>query len=110
MQSGWISSSNSSISSKLRSATSSAFEANVPGVPRTAVFVSDIEASDVFVPKHRTAPLPLPDPVLDGALFRFRVVGSWSVGLAAAALGIARAAIDELLRLAEPRPISGGRR
>ena len=60
----------------------------------------DIEVSDVFVPKRRTAPLPPRHPVADGALFRFPVVGLWSVGLAASALGIARAAIDELLRLA----------
>ena len=60
----------------------------------------DIEVSDVFVPKHRTIPVPLPDPVPDGALFRFPIVGLWSVGLAAAALGIAQAAIDELLHLA----------
>ncbi len=59
----------------------------------------DIEVSDVFVPTYRTVPLPLPDPVSDGALFRFPVVGLWSVGMAAA-LGIAQAAIDELLRLA----------
>jgi indole-3-acetate monooxygenase len=60
----------------------------------------DIEVSDVFVPKHRTFPVPFPDPVSDGALFRFPIVGLFSVGMAASALGIARAAIDELLRLA----------
>lgn len=60
----------------------------------------DIEVLDVFVPSHRTIPLPLPDPRHDGALFRFPIVGLWSVGLAAAALGIAQAAIDELLHLA----------
>ena len=61
---------------------------------------NDIEVSDVFVPKHRTSPMPLLDPVADGALFRFPIVGLFSVGMAASALGIARAAIDELLRLA----------
>lgn len=60
----------------------------------------DVEVADVFVPEHRTVPLPLPDPVLGGPLFRFPVVGLWSIGLAAAALGIARTAIDELLALA----------
>ena len=63
----------------------------------------DIEVTDVFVPRHRTIALPLLDPVAEGALFRFPVVGLWSVGLAAAALGIAKAAIDELLRLAETK-------
>jgi alkylation response protein AidB-like acyl-CoA dehydrogenase len=60
----------------------------------------DVEVSEVFVPAYRTVPLPLPEPVQEGALFRFPVVGLWSVGLAASALGIAQAAIDELLRLA----------
>jgi alkylation response protein AidB-like acyl-CoA dehydrogenase len=60
----------------------------------------DIEVTDVFVPEHRAVSVPFPDPVLDGALFRFPIVGLFSVGMAAAALGLARAAIDELLRLA----------
>jgi indole-3-acetate monooxygenase len=60
----------------------------------------DIEVSDVFVPKHRTSPVPLVDPVADGKLFRFPIVGLFAVGMAASALGIAQAAIDELLRLA----------
>jgi alkylation response protein AidB-like acyl-CoA dehydrogenase len=60
----------------------------------------DVEVSDVFVPSHRVCPVPLPDPVTAGALFRFPVVGLWSIAMAATALGIARAAIDELLRLA----------
>ena len=63
----------------------------------------DIEVSDLFVPKHRTCPMPLPHPTHDEALFRFPVVGLFSVGMAAAALGLARAAIDELLRLAETK-------
>ena len=60
----------------------------------------DIEVIEAFVPIHRTIPLPLPDPVADGALYRFPVVGLWSVGIAACALGIARAAIDDVLDLA----------
>ena len=60
----------------------------------------DIEVVDVFVPAHRTIPLPLPDPVSDGALFRFPLVGLFSIGLAACALGIAQAAIDDVLDLA----------
>jgi alkylation response protein AidB-like acyl-CoA dehydrogenase len=60
----------------------------------------DIEVVEAFVPIHRTIPLPLPDPVADGALYRFPVVGLWSVGIAACALGIARAAIDDVLDLA----------
>jgi alkylation response protein AidB-like acyl-CoA dehydrogenase len=60
----------------------------------------DIEVLDVFVPTHRTIPVPLPDPVSDGALFRFPLVGLFSIGLAACALGIAQAAIDDVLDLA----------
>lgn len=63
----------------------------------------DIEVSDVFVPTHRTIPVPLPDPVPSGALFRFPVVGLWSAGLAAVALGVAQTAIDETIRLAETK-------
>lgn len=60
----------------------------------------DIEVVDVFVPAHRTFPVPLPDPVSDGALFRFPVVGLFSVGIAACALGVAQAAIDDVVDLA----------
>jgi alkylation response protein AidB-like acyl-CoA dehydrogenase len=60
----------------------------------------DIEVAETFVPAHRTVPVPFPEPVHDGALFRFPVVGLWSVGMAAAALGIAQAAVDEVMRLA----------
>ncbi len=60
----------------------------------------DIEVLDVFVPTHRTFPVPLPDPVSDGALFRFPVVGLFSAGIAACALGAAQAAIDDVLDLA----------
>jgi alkylation response protein AidB-like acyl-CoA dehydrogenase len=60
----------------------------------------DIEVDDSFVPRHRTFPILSPEPVPDGALFRFPVVGLWSVGLAASALGSARVAIDETIRLA----------
>jgi alkylation response protein AidB-like acyl-CoA dehydrogenase len=60
----------------------------------------DIDVVDVFVPTHRTFPFPLPDPVSDGALFRFPLVGLFSIGLAACALGIAQAAIDDVVDLA----------
>lgn len=60
----------------------------------------DIEVADVFVPTHRTFPVPLPDPVSDGALFRFPFAGLFSIGIAACALGIAQAAIDDVVDLA----------
>jgi indole-3-acetate monooxygenase len=60
----------------------------------------DVEVVDVFVPTHRTIPVPFPDPVSDGAVFRFPLVGLFSVGIAACALGIAQAAIDDVVDLA----------
>jgi indole-3-acetate monooxygenase len=60
----------------------------------------DVDVVDVFVPAHRTFPVPLPDAVSDGALFRFPVVGLFSVGIAGCALGVARAAIDDVVDLA----------
>jgi indole-3-acetate monooxygenase len=35
----------------------------------------DIDVVEVFVPTHRTFPVPLPDPVAGGALFRLPIVG-----------------------------------
>lgn len=63
----------------------------------------DIEVDEVFVPAHRTFPVPLPEPVADGALFRFPVVGLWSVGIAACALGVAGAAIEDVVDLARTK-------
>jgi alkylation response protein AidB-like acyl-CoA dehydrogenase len=63
----------------------------------------DIEVSDVFVPKHRCFPLPPPAPVQTGILFKFPIFALFAVGMAAAALGVARAAIDELTRLAQQK-------
>ncbi len=60
----------------------------------------DVEVVEVFVPARRTFPLPLPEPVADGALFRFPLVGLFSIGIAACALGIAQAAIDDVVGLA----------
>ena len=60
----------------------------------------DIEAAEVFVPTQRTVPVPFPDPVSEGALFRFPFVGLFSVGITACALGTAQAAIDDVVDLA----------
>jgi alkylation response protein AidB-like acyl-CoA dehydrogenase len=63
----------------------------------------DVEISEVFVPKHRCFPLPLPAPVQAGTLFKFPIFALFAVGMAAAALGIARAAIDELTGVAKQK-------
>jgi hypothetical protein len=65
---------------------------------------NDIEVSDVFVPKHRTSPVPLVDPVADGALFRFPIVGLFAVGMAASALGIAQCDKPETLQSSCAKP------
>jgi alkylation response protein AidB-like acyl-CoA dehydrogenase len=60
----------------------------------------DIEVTDLFVPASRVTSLPMIDPVAKGVLFRFPMVGMFAIGMAAQALGMAQAAIDEVLRLA----------
>ena len=71
------------------------------GLPATGSH--DVEVVEVFVPGRRTFPLPLPEPVADGALFRFPLVGLFSIGIAACTLGIAQAAIDDVVGLARTK-------
>ncbi|WP_125264521.1 acyl-CoA dehydrogenase family protein [Streptomyces alboflavus] len=69
----------------------------------------DVVAEDVFVPTHRT--LSLSDgPVVDAPLYRFPVFGYFALAVAAAALGNARGAIDDLLDLAGRQVPDGARR
>ena len=65
----------------------------------------DIEVSGnaAHAPEHRAVSIEMSDPVRDGALFRFPVVGLFSIGMAACALGLARAVIDAVLDLARTR-------
>jgi alkylation response protein AidB-like acyl-CoA dehydrogenase len=63
----------------------------------------DVEVAEQFVPAHRTVSIELSEPVLDGPLSRFPVVGLFSVGMAACALGLAHAAIDDVLDLARTK-------
>lgn len=59
----------------------------------------DAVADDVFVPEHRS--LWLFDPPTSGAaLYRFPILGFFALSIAAAALGNARGAIDDLQELA----------
>ena len=59
----------------------------------------DATAQDVFVPEHRSLWL-LDPPTSDAALYRFPVLAFFALSIAAAALGNARGAIDDLLELA----------
>jgi len=59
----------------------------------------DAVADDVFVPEHRSLWL-LDPPTSDAALYRFPIFAFFALSIAAAALGNARGAIDDLQALA----------
>ena len=59
----------------------------------------DAVADDVFVPEHRSLWL-LDPPTSQAALYRFPILGFFALSIAAAALGNARGAIDDLQELA----------
>jgi indole-3-acetate monooxygenase len=59
----------------------------------------DCVADDVFIPAARVFSL-FDGPLLDRPLYRFPIFGFFALSIAAAALGNARAAIDELVELA----------
>jgi alkylation response protein AidB-like acyl-CoA dehydrogenase len=59
----------------------------------------DSVADEVFVPADRVFSL-FDGPILDRPLYRFPVFGFFALSIAAAALGNARAAIDDLVELA----------
>lgn len=70
----------------------------------------DFEVSEVFVPSERAISLMSDRPVADGPLFRFPVFGLLALGIAAVATGIARTAIDELVRIAGGKTPTGSKR
>jgi indole-3-acetate monooxygenase len=59
----------------------------------------DAVANDVFVPQHRSLWL-LDPPTSDAPLYRFPIFGFFALSIAAAALGNARGAVEELAELA----------
>ncbi|WP_437999222.1 acyl-CoA dehydrogenase family protein [Sorangium sp. So ce185] len=66
----------------------------------------DFAVADVFVPSRRCIRLPMAAPTHPAPLFAFPLFGLLASAVAATALGIARAALDELLRLAAAkRPV-----
>jgi alkylation response protein AidB-like acyl-CoA dehydrogenase len=69
----------------------------------------DAVADDVFIPTHRTISL-LDGPLVDASLYRFPLFGYFALSIAAAALGNARGAIDDLLDLAGHKVALGARR
>jgi alkylation response protein AidB-like acyl-CoA dehydrogenase len=70
----------------------------------------DFEVADVLVPAERAISLLTDRPVADGPLFRFPVFGLLALGIAAVAIGIARTAIDELVRIAGGKTPTGSKR
>lgn len=69
----------------------------------------DAVAEEVFVPQHRILSLT-GAPRIDAPLYRFPVFGYFALAVAAAALGNARGAIDDLVDLAGRKVALGARR
>jgi len=70
----------------------------------------DMTVEDVVVPAARSVSLVDDRPRVAGGLYAFPVFGLLALGIAAVALGIARAAVDELVRLASEKRPQGSRR
>jgi indole-3-acetate monooxygenase len=81
---------------------------NVSGLRGTGSH--DLEIHDLLVPAGRSTSIITDHPREQGPLYRFPVFGLLALGGAAVALGIARASIDELVRLAAAKVPTGGRR
>jgi len=70
----------------------------------------DAVADDLFVPDHRVLSLLDTGPRIDAPLYRFPVFGFFALSIAAAALGNARGAIDDLSELAGGKTAQGSSR
>jgi len=60
----------------------------------------DYRVADMFVPEDHAIPFPGAPPVLPGTLYAIPTITAFCVAIAAVPLGIARAAIDEVVELA----------
>jgi alkylation response protein AidB-like acyl-CoA dehydrogenase len=81
---------------------------NVAGLRGTGSH--DMAVDGVLVPADRSVSFMEDRPRATGPLYAFPVFGLLAMGIAAVALGIARAAIDELVRLAREKSPQGSRR
>jgi indole-3-acetate monooxygenase len=70
----------------------------------------DAVADDVVVPEHRVLSLLGGRPRIDAPLYRFPIFGFFALSIAAAALGNARGAIDDLSELAAGKTGEGSSR
>lgn len=69
----------------------------------------DISVEDVFVPSHRSVCMLEQAPRYDAPLYKFPVFGLLASGVSGVSLGIARAAIDEMIELAQTKRRPGGK-
>ncbi len=70
----------------------------------------DMAINDLFVPEAHAVSLMSSKPTHDGALYRFPTFGLLTLGIAAVALGNAKAMISDLVALAAgKKPTGGGR-
>jgi indole-3-acetate monooxygenase len=70
----------------------------------------DAVADELFVPDHHVLSLMDATPRVDAPLYRFPVFGFFALSIAAAALGNARGAIDDLSELAGAKTAQGSTR
>jgi alkylation response protein AidB-like acyl-CoA dehydrogenase len=70
----------------------------------------DALADDLFVPSHRVLSLLDAGPRIDAPLYRFPIFGFFALSIAAAALGNARGAIEDLSELAVGKTAQGSSR
>ena len=78
---------------------------NVAGLRGTGSH--DFAVDGATVPEERSASLITDDPRCDGPLYAFPVFGLLALSIASVGLGIARAAIDDLVELATAKKPSG---
>jgi len=81
---------------------------NVAGLRGTGSH--DFAVDGATVPAERSASLITDDPRCDGPLYAFPVFGMLALSIASVGLGIARAAIDDLVELATAKKPSGSTR
>jgi alkylation response protein AidB-like acyl-CoA dehydrogenase len=70
----------------------------------------DTVLDGVFVPQHRVLSILDTEPRVDAQLYRFPLFGYFALSIAAAALGNARGAIDDLVELAATKVGQGATR
>jgi alkylation response protein AidB-like acyl-CoA dehydrogenase len=70
----------------------------------------DAVAEDLLVPEHHVLSILGPGARIDAPLYRFPIFGFFALSIAAAALGNARGAIDDLVQLAAGKTAQGSSR